>query len=93
MRTATLRKAQRVAMDDGGFSLRGIIYGDSKGEYRDGWFFYTAKVLEEPSPNIFRTATGNQYSVESWSPPSRPTADYDPIPAGWPVPPQRGAQE
>ena len=87
MRTATLRKAQRVGLDDGGFSLRGVIYDDSKGQYRDGWFFYTAKVIHEPFANVFRTATGNQYTVEDWLTPSKPTSEYDPVPAGWPVPP------
>ncbi|WP_316201022.1 MULTISPECIES: hypothetical protein [unclassified Bradyrhizobium] len=82
--TASIRKAQRVAIDAGGFNLRGVIYGDTKGRYRDGWFFYTAKVVAEIEPNVFRTATGNVYQVETWSAPSKPTNEYDPLPADWP---------
>jgi hypothetical protein len=80
----TLKKAQRVSIPSGGFSLRGTIYGDAKGQYRDGWFIYTAKVLEELEPNVFKTATGNIYRIEQWAAPSKPSSEYDPIPAGWP---------
>lgn len=44
-RDAHLRKAQRVSMPSGGFSLRGQIYGDNTGRYSDGWFIYTSKIL------------------------------------------------
>lgn len=73
-----LKKAQRV-LDTihGGFSLRGTIHDDIHGEYGDGWFHYTAKVLEEIAPNIFKTATGNLYRVEAWALPSRPTSELD----------------
>ena len=77
----SLKKAQRVSMPSGGFSLRGTIYGDIKQQYRDGWFVYTAKVLEEIEPNVFRTATGNIYRVDQWAPPSKATSDYDTLPA------------
>jgi hypothetical protein len=80
----TLKKAQRVSILSGGFSLRGTIYGDIKGQYRDGWFIYTAKVLEEVQPNVFKTATGNIYRIDEWAPPSKATSEYNPIPAGWP---------
>ena len=80
----TLKKAQRVSMPSGSFSLRGTIYGDTKGRYRDGWFIYTAKVLEEVQPNVFRTATGNIYRIEAWAPPSKATSEYETIPADWP---------
>jgi hypothetical protein len=80
----TLRKAQRVSIPSGGFSLRGTIHGDTKQQYRDGWFIYTAKVIEEIEPDVFRTATGNIYRVEAWAPPSKTSSGYDPIPAGWP---------
>jgi hypothetical protein len=80
----TLKKAQRVSIPGGGFSLRGTIWGDIKSQYSDGWFIYTAKVVEEIEPNVFRTATGNIYRINDWAPPSRPTSEYDPIPADWP---------
>jgi hypothetical protein len=80
----TLKKAQRVSIPAGGFSLRGTIYGDTKGRYRDGWFIYTAKVLEEVQPNVFRTATGNIYRIDEWASPSKPTSEYETIPNDWP---------
>jgi hypothetical protein len=80
----TLKKAQRVSIPGGGFSLRGTIWSDIKSQYSDGWFIYTAKVVEEIEPNVFRTATGNIYRINDWAPPSKATSDYDPIPADWP---------
>jgi hypothetical protein len=61
-----------------------VIHGDTKGRYRDGWFFYTSKVMEEIDVDVFRTATGNVYRVETWSPPSMPSAAYEKMPADWP---------
>ncbi|MEY9138608.1 hypothetical protein ABIE79_010136 [Bradyrhizobium diazoefficiens] len=87
-RDAHLRKAQRVSMPSGGFSLRGQIYGDNTGRYSDGWFIYTSKVLAEIEPNVFRTATGNIYRIDTWAPPSKPTPEYEQIPADWPFYPQ-----
>jgi hypothetical protein len=80
----TLKKAQRVSIPSGGFSLRGTIWDDAKRQYSDGWFIYTAKVVEEIEPDVFRTATGNIYRINSWAPPSKPTSEYDPIPPDWP---------
>jgi hypothetical protein len=80
----TLKKAQRVSIPSGGFSLRGTIHGDIKSQYADGWFIYTAKVIEEIEPDVFRTAAGNIYRVEVWAPPSKATSDYDPLPPDWP---------
>jgi hypothetical protein len=80
----TLNKAQRVSIPSGGFSLRGTIHGDTTGRYRDGWFIYTAKVVEEIAPNVFKTAVGNIYRIDTWAPPSKPTSDYDPLPPDWP---------
>jgi hypothetical protein len=93
MRAAKLRKAQRSSMFSGGFILRGIIHGDNLGIYRDGTFIYTSRVVEEPSPNFFRTASGSLYEVEEWVAPSKPTAEYENLPADWPVPPQQETQE
>ena len=61
----TLRKAQRVSIPSGGFSLRGTIHGDTKQQYRDGWFIYTAKVMEEIEPDVFRTADRQHLSGRS----------------------------
>jgi hypothetical protein len=79
-----LKNANRVAIPAGGFSLCGNIFDDAKGQYRDGWYVYTAKVLEEIEPNVFKTATGNIYRIESWKPPSKPTSEYEILPADWP---------
>lgn len=84
----TLKKAQRVSHPAGGFTLRGTIWGDAKGQYRDGWFIYTALVKEEIEPNVFKTATGNIYRVEQWAPPSKPTSEYENLPADWPFYPK-----
>jgi hypothetical protein len=76
----TLKKAQRVSIPAGGFSLRGTIHGDAKGHYRDGWFIYIAKVIEEIQPNVFKTATGNIYRIEQWAPYEQIAADGHSIP-------------
>ncbi|MCA1379514.1 hypothetical protein I6F34_01595 [Bradyrhizobium sp. BRP05] len=73
-----------MSMPSGGFSLRGVIYGDNTGRYRDGWFIYTSKVMEEVEPNVFKTATGNIYRIDSWSAPSKATSEYETIPGDWP---------
>ncbi len=85
IRDAHLTKAQRVSMPSGGFSLRGVIHGDNTGKYRDGWFIYTSKVKEEIDPDVFKTATGNIYRIDSWAPPSKTTSEYAPVPADWPT--------
>lgn len=84
--TASLRKGQRVALLAGGFMLRGNIYGDAKKRHSDGWFFYTTKVIEEPEANLFVTSNGEVFRIETWSPPSKATLDYENIPADWPRP-------
>jgi hypothetical protein len=84
----TLKKAQRVSIPAGGFSLRGTIHGDTEGRYQDGWFIYTTKVIEEIEPNVFKTATGNIYRIKAWAPPSKPTSEYESIPADWPFYPK-----
>ena len=90
----TIKKAQRVAMLSGGFMLRGSLFGyDVTGQYREGWYLYTAKVVEEIETDVFRTETDAIYRVESWKAPSRTTAQYDNIPADWPVPPRQETQE
>lgn len=79
-----LKKAQRVSMPSGGFSLRGTIYDDAKGQYKDGWFIYTSQVLEEIEENVFKTSTGLIYQIDNWAPPSKPTSEYETIPNDWP---------
>ncbi|SDH37563.1 hypothetical protein SAMN05444163_8166 [Bradyrhizobium ottawaense] len=80
MEPRRLSKAQRVSIPEGGFSLRGVI---------DGWFIHTAKVVEEPEPDLFKTEVGRLYRIDHWSPPSKPTSEYENIPADWPVPPKQ----
>jgi hypothetical protein len=85
--TATIGNGQRVTLPGGGFALRGVVFGDIKGRYRDGWFVYTSQVVEEVEQNVFKTASGNIYRVEGWFPPSKATANYTTLPHDLVLPP------
>lgn len=87
--TAILRRANRVLVPTGGFQLGGRVFLDRLNRHPDGWWRLTSNVIDELEPNIFRTEYGNIYRVETWARPSKPTSEYDPLPTGWPAPPNK----
>jgi hypothetical protein len=75
--TAVLRKAQRIAWDDGTWLLRGQCFNDIAHRFPDGHFIRTTLVQEEIAPNVFRTKN-SIYRVEDWFPPSGATENTGP---------------
>jgi len=63
----TLKNARRVAVgeDSRAPCLRGQVYGDVKGRFRDGTVITTSTIMEEQG-NLFRTRF-SAYRVESWA--------------------------
>ncbi len=44
-------------------SLRGSIYGDTRGRFNDGEYVFTSRIVEELPDNVFRTRNST-YKVE-----------------------------
>ena len=87
--TATLQRAKRFLLPTGGFQLGGRMFFDRLNRHPDGWWSLTSRVTDELETNVFRTEYGNIYRVETWAHPSKPTSEYDPLPANWPAPPSK----
>lgn len=64
----TLRNARRVGPDEDprGPCLRGRVYGDTKGRFRDGDIVTTSTIFEELPDGVFKTRF-SAYRVESWA--------------------------
>lgn len=65
--TGTLRNAHRVPKGDDHRApcLRGEVYGDARGRFRDGDIIVTSTILSEDG-DVF-TTRNNTYRVESWA--------------------------
>lgn len=64
----TLRNARRVSREEDprGPCLRGRVYGDTKGRFRDGEIVTTSTIFEELPDGVFKTRF-SAYRVESWA--------------------------
>lgn len=65
--TGTLRNAKRVPRGDDPRApcLRGQIYGDIRGRFRDGEYVTTSTIMSE-ADDVFVTRYST-YKVESWA--------------------------
>lgn len=65
--SATLKNAYRVTQDNNGkkitTNLRGQIFDDKKGRFKDGEWVITSRIQEELPGNVFKTLN-SAYQVE-----------------------------
>lgn len=65
--TGTLRNARILFEGDPRCPcLRGQVYGDSKGRFRDGEYVTTSRLKAQEDGCVFHT-TYSTYKVESWA--------------------------
>lgn len=71
-----LKNARRVkpGEDQRAPCLRGAVYGDTKGRFRDGDVVTTSTIMKELPGGVFKTRF-SAYRVESWDGESKPAND------------------